>query len=126
MTKSKLTKYAFNLADTICWLFVVIAILNIIFTFITSNITMWSISGLSETTNIILEFINTIFSGLGFYLIIKRKIIGFALVVVTSVFTLLASRYIHIYTVYLLITILIIIGLPWALSYKEVINAKTT
>ena len=126
MKSNKLTKYAFNLADIICWLFVILSVLNVIFTFVVPKVTMWSIPGASVTTTIILEFINTLLGGVGFYLIIKRKVIGFALVFITSAFMLLASKLFLIESLYLFVAILIIIGLPWLLSYKEAVNAKAT
>ena len=126
MTNSKLTQYAFNLADAICWLFIITAIASLAFTFIPPEITIWSIPELSKSTNITLEFINTAFNGLGFYFILKRKIIGFVFVILTFIFTQLAAKVFFIEAAYILIFFLIIIVLPWVLSYKEVLNAKKT
>jgi len=126
MTNSKLTKYAFNLADLICLLLVILSAASLISVFVPPSMTAWSIIGLSQTVVIPLELINTLLSGLGFYLLIKRKIIGFALIIITSIISLFATKFFHIYTVYYLVALLIIVGLPWALSYKEVINAEKT
>lgn len=126
MSQSKLTRNAFYIADIICWLFIVTAIVSLIFTFIPPKITLWSFSGLSQNTNIVLEFINTILNGLGFYLIIKRKVIGFVIVVLTASLTLAAQKVFIIESIYILLSVLIVIGLPWFLSYKEVFNAKET
>lgn len=126
MSNYKFTKYAFNLADIICWLFVILSAAALISTFIPPSMTTWSIMELSQTIVISLEFINTLLSGLGFYLLIKRKLIGFILIIITSITALLATKFFHIHTVYYLIALLVIIGSPWLLSYKEITNAKET
>ena len=126
MSANKLTKYAFNLADIICWLIVILLIASLISTFIPPIITTWSIAGLPKTAVVSLEFFNTLLTGIGFYLLIKRKVAGFALILFTSIIELSATKFFHIHSIYYSIALLSIIGFPWILSYKEVINAKET
>ena len=126
MSTNKLTKYAFILADIICWLIVILLIASLISTFIPPFITAWSIAGLPETAIISLEFINTLLTGIGFYLLTKRRVAGFVLILFTSIIELSATKFFHIHSVYYSIALLSIIGLPWILSFKEVINAKET
>ena len=121
----KITKYAFNLADIMSWLIIILIALSLPFAFIGPSISMWSNTVPPPTYVLVLEFLNTLLNGIGFYLLIKRKPIGFAFVVVTGIIATVAIRFHHIYHVYYLLIILFILALPWFLGYQEILNAKT-
>lgn len=126
MNHSKVTKYAFNLADVVSWFFVILAILSLVAVFIPPPMTTWSIIALPPIAMVSLETANNLISGAGFYLIIKRKIYGFALIIISQIANLTFSKFAIIDIFYLPLIILFIVGLPWAMSYKEVQNENKT
>jgi hypothetical protein len=124
MPSSKLTKVAFNIADIACWLMVVLSIGTLVVVFFPPYISTWSVMGLPTNMEITLEVINTLINGFGFYLLIKRKPIGFVFIAVTSVFELIATMYFHVYTVYYLLVLVVIVSAPWVLVSREIANAS--
>ena len=126
MNHSKLTKYAFNLADVVSWFFVIVAVLTLAFAFTPPLITTWSFMELSPSIMVSLETINSLLGGIGFYLLIKRKIYGFALIIIYVVANLVFSKYPTLHVLYYSLILLFIVGLPWAMSFKEVRNVNKT
>ena len=126
MTSSKLTKIAFSLADIVCWLMVALSIGTIAVVFFPPFISTWSVMGLPTTLVISLEVLNSLVNGFGYYLLLRRKSIGFILIVVTSALDLLATKFFHVYTIYYLLALVAIVSMPWVLVSREIANAKET
>jgi hypothetical protein len=125
MPPSKLTKIAFNIADIVCWLMLVLTIGTLVVVFFPPYMNTWAIKGLPINLVIILEVVNTLINGLGYYLLIKRKPFGFFFIVATSAIDLIATMYFHVYTVYYLLVLLAIVSAPWVLVSREIVNAST-
>lgn len=126
MATSTLIKIVFRIADIFCWLMVVLSISTLVVALFPPYITTWSIAGLPVSLVIMLEVLNSIVNGFGYYLLLRRKPIGFVLIVVTSMFCLLATKYFHVYTLYYVLALLAIVSTPWALVSREIANAKET
>ena len=89
-------------------------------------ISTWYVMGLPTKLVITLEVSNSLLNGFGYYLLLKRKAIGFVIIVVTSALYLLATKFFHVYTIYYLLALVVIVSMPWVLVSREIANAKET
>jgi len=126
MNRSKLTRYLFNFSDAVSWLLIISAVLTLVAAFIPPTITTWSIMSLSPSIMVVLETSNALLGGIGFYLIIKRKIYGFVLIIIYLIANIAFSKFPIIDILYYSAIVLFIVGLPWLVSYKEIYHENKT
>jgi len=120
MTRRKLTGIAFWVADIVCWLMVALSVATLGAAFFPPHISTWYAIELPTGLLVPLEVINSLINGFGFYLLIKRKALGFILIFVTSVVSLAASRYFHIEAIYYLLALFAVVSMPWVLVSREI------
>ena len=84
----------------------------------------WSLLENTALIKMSFELIITFLHGVGFYLLLKRKIIGFLFIIITSIIFIFIRN--NIIYIYYLATILIFYAFPWATTYIELKNAKET
>lgn len=126
MKIAKITKFAFIVGDVISWLFVIISIATVVLFFVPPAITTWSVMDLSDGVLAFLETVNILINGVGFYLLTRRKLLGFVLITLTFVLNVAMSKLPMMNLLSYTTIILLIVGLPWALSYRETVNEAKT
>jgi len=114
---NKFTKIAFSITDIISWVLIIVCVLASFGLLVDPKFSGWALFENSIILNMLFEVFVTLIHAFGFYLLIKRKILGFVLIVIsTSIFWVITRNAINLY--YLLIILMVFSG-TWLAAYSE-------
>ena len=112
------TTVLFIITDIVSWIMVLSCLLvALLLPFEKEYISSWSQIFQNRETAIMLEVISTLIHGLGFYLLFKRKIVGFLLLILSGSAFLIVTK--DNMVLYYLIGVFGLFGIPWSLSYFQ-------